>query len=212
MAGNAFNQLRDTVNELSDGEMPASPAPLIPAQRSGASPETSPDNLVMPENPQATFSPGTFRPHWPLNARAIFAPVASIRSSATPTVNTNTFASKTGIHNNPTTTNQNFTVIPDLSISLQCNANVEVAFVGTFQTATANDTAGFAIFRDNRQISRTFQGSSAASNIPFTMHFQITDTPTAGVHAYDARWQSGSNTLQAVGLSRSIEAKNHRAV
>lgn len=116
----------------------------------------------MSENPQATFSPGTFRPHSPLNARAIFAPVASIRSSATPTVDTNIFASKTGIHNNPTTTNTSFAVVPDMSVSLQANASVRVSFIGTFQTATANDTAGFAIFRDGRQISRTFQASSAS--------------------------------------------------
>lgn len=209
---NAFSQLRLIVDELAKGEVSREPVPILQGMRSGASPETSYDNQVLLENPVASHAPGTFRPHWQGSPRAVFASVASIKTSATPSVNTSTYAYKTGIHNSPTTTNTAFTVVPDMSVSLQASASVRVNFVGTFQTATANDTAGFAIFRDNKQISRTFQGSSALANTPFTIHIFVTDQPVAGVRVYDIRWAAGANTLQATGLSRSIEAQNLRAV
>jgi len=122
-----------------------------------------------------------------------------------------------GVTSFPSTTSTTFVVIPEMTTTITTHGNkVLVTFSGTFLgsgTLTSGVFTGFvAIFRDGVQVSAFTSSGRVPSNFlaSFVLALTYIDSPSAGSHTYDVRWQtsfggSGSPVLESVAANRQLE-------
>jgi hypothetical protein len=76
-------------------------------------------------------------------------------------------------------------------------------------SSAANDTAGFALYRDGQLIgnhlTHTLPSTASAASL---VQLSAMDNPPSGNHTYALYWSPGTGTLTAVSNQRNLYAIN----
>lgn len=148
------------------------------------------------------------RPSWNIPSIAVTSEtVNTIRSSADTRFVSPSIPIRAELSSNPSTNSTAWKVVPNMAQMLYTNSSVQINFAVNIQTASAADTAYFAIFRDGQQISQIYAGGTGLVSGTY-----VDTNPTMNrAHVYDLRWHRGANTVTATGKNRTFQASNLRA-
>ena len=156
------------VNNEQEKTVPVNKGPIVKPARTYLSPTDSYEDEIGPDSPLATFHPGARRSMWAVaEQQQASVPVTAITSSGN-AQNAGLAAIQGGIAQNPVAPATTWAAVPSLIQNLrtaggpvQIQANVSV------RSSAANDTAGFAIYRDGQlignHVTHTFPATVSAT-------------------------------------------------
>ncbi len=197
-----------SANNATEGRTPIGRAPIASPARSYFSPTDSYENQIGFDNPQVSFAPGALRGMWSVADQQ----QASVPTTALKVGNTNSnqlAAIQGGIPKNPVAPATIWASVPQMIMNLQVRGPVVIAASVSVQSSVANDTVGFAVYRDGKLI-----GNHVTTTLPATastaMLVQLSsmDTPPNGLHVYAMYWSPGTGTLTATSNQRNLYGVN----
>lgn len=197
-------------NDTKTGLIPRGKAPQWNPARTYFSPTDSYDDEIGPENPFHGFAPGAQRGMWNIaDQQQASVPVTAITSSGN-TKSAQLAAIQGGIAQNPQAATT-WAAVPSLIQNLTtAGGPVQIQANVTVRSSAANDTAGFAIYRDGHLIGNHVTHTISPATVSAATLVQLTamDNPPPGNHVYAMYWSPGSGTLVAVSNQRNFYAIN----
>jgi len=101
-------------------------------------------------------------------------------------------------------------VVPEMTQTLTFKGNkVLLLFSSTINIPAVAGSVVFAFFKDGVQLSQSypvtyFTGNASAAPV-VAVEFSLIDSPSAGSHTYDVRWEIIANGCSANGTSRRFQ-------
>lgn len=196
-------------NETDQGKLPPNKAPVFVPERTYLSPTDVYEDEIGPDIPTHGFHPGRMRGMWAVNEQQqASVPVTAITSSGN-TQSGALAAIQGGIAQNPVAPASQWAAVPALLTNLTVKGPVIIQANVSVRSSTANDTAGFAIYRDGQLIgnyvTQTLPATASATTL---IQLTAMDNPPTGNHLYAMYWSPGAGTLVANSNQRNIYAIN----
>jgi hypothetical protein len=194
-------------NNTEQGKIPMGPQ-FTPA-RTYFSPTDAYEDELGPDFPVHGTAPGHIRGMWAVaDQQQASVPVTAITSSGN-TKSAQLAAIQGGIAQNPQAPAATWAAVPSLITNLNAQGPVQIQANVSVRSSVANDTAGFAIYRDGRLIgnhlTHTLPATASAATL---VQLTVMDNPPPGNHVYAMYWSPGSGTLVAVSNQRNLYAIN----
>jgi hypothetical protein len=110
----------------------------------------------------------------------------------------------------PSCSSISFIVVPEMTQTLTFKGNkVLLLFSSTINIPAVAGSVVFAFFKDGVQLSQSypvtyFTGNASAAPV-VAVEFSLIDSPSAGSHTYDVRWEIVANGCSANGTSRRFQ-------
>lgn len=190
-------------------KLPVDRAPVISPARTYLSPTDSYDNDIGFDNPYHGHAPGRLRGMWSVaEQQQASVPVTNLTSSGNSQSNFKS-AIQGGIPQNPRAPATTWAAVPQMILNLTAQGPIMLHASCSVRSSIANDTAGFAIYRDGRLIGNHLTHTTAATASGSSLvHLSAIDNPTPGNHVYAMYWSPGTGTLVAVSNYRNLYAIN----
>jgi hypothetical protein len=181
----------------------------FPVARTYISPTDSYENELGPEHIAQGFSPGAMRGMWAVaDQQQASVPVTAITSSGN-TKSAALAAIQGGIKQNPVAPAATWAAVPQLITNLSVKGQVQIQANVSVLSSVANDTAGFAIYRDGlligNHVTHTLPATASAATL---VQLTAMDNPPPGNHVYALYWSPGTGTLVANSNQRNLYAIN----
>lgn len=196
-------------NDTKTGLIPMGQEPIQTPARTYLSPTDSYEDEIGFVSDTHGFAPGHFRGMWAVaEQQQASVPVTNLTSSGNTKSNT-LAAIQGGIAQNPVAPATTWAVVPSMITNLNVQGPVFVTANISVRSGVANDTAGFAIYRDNQLIgNHVTQTLPASVSTACLVTLSAMDNPPSGNHVYALYWSPGTGTLVAVSNQRNLYAIN----
>jgi hypothetical protein len=183
--------------------------PVQQTARTYISPTDSYENEIGPVPATVNFAPGSIRGMWAVaDQQQASVPVTAITSSGN-SQSTALAAIQGGIAQNPRAPATTWAAVPSMIANLACKGPVIVTANVSVRSSVANDTAGFAIYRDGRLIgNHVTQTMPATASATVLVQLSTVDNPPSGNHVFALYWSPGTGTLVANSNQRNLYALN----
>jgi hypothetical protein len=196
-------------NDTQTGRVPMGRGPINTPARTYLSPTDSYEDEVGPVSTLETFSPGGMRGMWAINdQQQASVPVTNLTSSGN-TKSNSLAAIQGGLAKNPVAPATTWAVLPSMITNLQTQGPVVVTANVSVRSSVANDTAGFALYRDGKlignHVTHTLPATASTSTL---IELTAMDSPPSGNHVYALYWSPGTGTLVANSNQRNLYAIN----
>lgn len=196
-------------NNTTEGRVPLGQGPVLTPARTYLSPTDSYEDEISQDNPTVSFAPGAMRGMWSVaEQQQASVPVTNLTSSG----NTNSnyiSAIQGGIAQNPVAPATVWAAVPQMITNLKVSGPVMIIANVSVQSSAANDTAGFAIYRDGKLIGNHLtQTMPATASTSVLVQLSAMDAPPSGNHVYSLQWSPGTGTLVATSNQRNLYAVN----
>jgi hypothetical protein len=194
-------------NDTKTGLIPR--GPIQHTARTYISPTDSYENQIGPDPATVNFSPGAMRGMWAVaEQQQASVPVTAITSSGN-AQSASLAAIQGGIAQNPVAPATKWSAVPSLITNLSVKGPVIVTADVSVRSSVANDTAGFAIYRDGQLIgNHVTQTMPATASASVLVQLSAMDAPSIGLHTYAMFWSPGTGTLVANSNQRNLFAIN----
>ena len=155
------------------------------------------------------FAPGAMRGMWSVaDQQQASVPVTAIRASGN-TKSTFVAAVQGGLVKNPVAPATVWANVPQMITNLNVKGPVVITANVSVRSSAANDTAGFAIYRDGQIIGNHLTHTlPATASTACLVQLTAMDNPPLGPHIYALYWSPGTGTLVANSNQRNLYAVN----
>lgn len=196
-------------NNTEQGRIPMGKGPEFMPARTYFAPIDAYEDNIGPDFPTHNFHQGSERRMWSVaEQQQANIPVTAITSSG----NSNSAALAAiqgGIAQNPVAPATQWAAVPSLITNLSVKGPVIIQANVSVRSSVANDTAGFALYRDGQllgnHITHTLPATVSAAAL---IQLSAMDNPPSGNHVYALYWSPGTGTLVAVSNQRNLYAIN----
>lgn len=196
-------------NDTTNGRIPMGKGPVAQPVRTYFSPTDSYENELGPKESLPDLSPGATRAMWSVaDQQQASVPVTNLTSSGS-TTNSFKAAVQGGLPKNPVAPASVWATVPQMVKALQVTGPVLITANVSVESSAANDTVGFAIYRDGRLIgnhlTHTLPATASAASV---VQLTAIDQAPTGEHIYALYWSPGTGTLVATSNQRNLYAIN----
>lgn len=196
-------------NDTEQGRIPMGKGPEFMPARTYLSPTDAYEDEIGPDFPVHTLHQGSQRGMWSMaEQQQASVPVTAITSSGN--ADSGALAAiQGGIAQNPQAVASSWAAVPSMITNLNVKGPVIIQANVSVKSTSANDSAGFAIYRDGQLIGNHVTHTlSAQTGNASLVQLTAMDNPPIGNHVYALYWSPGSGTLVAVSNQRNLYAIN----
>lgn len=197
-------------NDTKTGRIPMGKGPQTQQiARTYLSPADSYDDEIGPMSQAENFAPGGSRGMWQINdQQQANVPVTQLTKSGRTSGNAIS-AIQGGIAKNPKAPASTWAAVPSMLLNVNVTGPILLQANVSVHSSAANDTAGFAIYRDGQLIgnhlTHTLPATASAASL---VQLSAMDNPPSGNHIYAMYWSPGTGTLTAVSNQRNLYVIN----
>ena len=196
-------------NDTKTGKIPMGKGPDMRPARTYLSPTDSYEDQLGPDEMPVNFAPGAYRGMWEVkDQQHASVPVTQLTSSGNSQSNAIS-AIQGGIAQNPQAPATSWAAVPSMLQNIRTTGPVQLSANVSVRSSVANDTAGFAIYRDGQLIgnhlTHTLPATVSAASL---VQLNIVDDPPPGYHLYALYWSPGTGTLVANSNQRNLYVIN----
>jgi hypothetical protein len=195
-------------NNEQEKAIPVGKGPIVHVARTYFSPTDSYEDEIGPDSPLEHFHPGSLRGMWAVaEQQQASVPVTALTSSGN-TKNAGLAAIQGGIAQNPVAPPTVWAAVPSLITNIAASGPVMVTANVSVRSSVANDTAGFAIYRDGKLIGNHVNQTLGTVSAVTIVQLTVMDLPPPGNRTYALYWSPGTGTLVANSNQRNLYALN----
>lgn len=197
-------------NDIKTGLIPMGKGPVLTPARTYLSPTDSYEDQIGYDNPTVGLAPGQNRMSYQVYEQQLaHVPITNLTSSGNSQSNFPA-AIQGGIPQNPVAPATIWATVPQMVTNIKATGGpIMIQASVSVRSSVANDTAGFAIYRDGNLI-----GNHVNHTLPATVsavslvQLNSIDNPPSGYHVYALYWSPGSGTLVANSNQRNFYVMN----
>jgi hypothetical protein len=197
-------------NDRETGRIPMGRGPQTQQiARTYISPTDSYEDEIGPTPQAENFAPGAMRGMWAVaDQQHASVPVTQLTSSGN-TASNAISAIQGGIAQNPQAPATTWAAVPSLLQNVKVSGPIMIQASVSVRSSAANDTVGFAIYRDGHLIGNHLTHTTPATASAATLvQLSAMDNPPPGNHLYALYWSPGTGTLVANSNQRNLYAIN----
>jgi len=196
-------------NNDSEGRVPLGKGPVLTPARTYTSPTDSYEGELGFNNPTVDTAPGVLRGMWQVNDQQQASVPVTVLTKSGNASNNQLAAIQGGIPQNPRAPATVWAAVPQMILNLRVTGPVMIHANVSVRSSVANDTAGFAIYRDGallgNHLTQTMPATASATTL---VQLSTIDTPPSGLHVYALYWSPGTGTLVANSNQRNLYSMN----
>lgn len=195
-------------NEM-EGRVPIGRGPIQTPARTYLSPTDSYEDEIGQPLELHGLAPGNMRGMWSVaDQQQASVPITQLTKSGN-TSSGQLAAIQGGIAMNPQAPVSVWAAVPQLIVNVRATGPVMIHANASVLSSVANDTAGFAIYRDGaligNHLTHTLPATASAASL---VQLSTIDNPPSGLHFYSLQWSPGTGTLVATSNNRNLFAIN----
>src|SRR5271157_1074538 len=202
---NAAIQSNDTKTE----RIPMGKGPVETPARTYTSPADSYEDDLGFKSELHSHSPGAMRGMWQVSDQQQANVPVTVLTSSGNSSNNAIGAIQGGIAKNPVAPATTWAAVPSMLLNLRVQGSVIIEANVSVRSSVANDTAGFAIYRDGKlignHVTHTLPATASAAAL---IQLSAMDSPPSGNHLYALYWSPGTGTLVATSNQRNLYGIN----
>ena len=196
-------------NDTKTGIIPRGKGPDNVPARTYISPTDAYEDELGQDRQTIGFHPGSFRGQWSLGEQQNASIPTTVLTSSGNAGNNALAAIQGGIPQNPKAPPSVWAAVPQMILNVPVKGPVMIHGNVSVRSSTANDTAGFAIYRDGKlignHVTHTLPATASATTI---VQLSAIDEPPSGTHLYAMYWSPGTGTLIANSNQRNLYVIN----